>query len=251
MGRIERRLIDIGFTDQFQAIELSPHTSRHASRLETRFRPTEGDLNFLSLEPDSLDFVLCHGVLHHLINIEHVLYQIHKALRPDGVVLFYEYVGEDRWQFTNERLSLLKSALPDVSFRPPALWSIPGFESIRSSDLLSCIRDQFGTSPLFEANYGAAYFPFIVCTDEAADSYLDTVLELDDNIRRSSSLSACFHFGCYAKGEPSQPSVQAWPDDVLDSRARPLGPWAYELRRNVRRSWLGQQIRRAKRTLKR
>lgn len=124
IGRVEKYLIQIGFTASFDAIELSPYSNQVAWQRDCRIMGYEGDLNFIQLQPDSYDFILCHGVLHHLINLEHVLYQINTALKPDGIVLIYEYVGETRWQFTDTQLEILRQLFPELRFRRPPLWKL-------------------------------------------------------------------------------------------------------------------------------
>jgi len=57
------------------------------------FSNLAADLNFAELQPDSFDFILCHGILHHLINLEFILAQINRALTRDGIVLIYELRG--------------------------------------------------------------------------------------------------------------------------------------------------------------
>ena len=57
------------------------------------------DLNFMELPENHYDFILCNNILHHLINLEHVLYQISKALTPNGKLVIRDYIGEDRFQW--------------------------------------------------------------------------------------------------------------------------------------------------------
>jgi len=61
VGRVEEFLIKAGFTEKFDTIELSPHANEMAMMREPSIDANEGDLNFVYLEPESYDFVLCLG----------------------------------------------------------------------------------------------------------------------------------------------------------------------------------------------
>ena len=250
IGRIERCMIDVGFTEEFEAIELSAETNRRAQQSDGRFKPMQGDLNFLELKQDAYDFVLCHGVLHHLINLEHVLHQIHACLRPGGVFLVYEYIGEDRWQFGGQRMSFLRKSFPDIVFHPPTPWQVSGFESIRSSELQGCIVDQFGEGELFSACYGSVYFPFVVCTEREADPYIPMAVELDHQITESRGLSPCYFFAGFERSTPKDPSLIPWSDTELDRRANPPAPLHRELQSTVKRSRVGRVLRAMKHRLR-
>ena len=51
------------------------------------------DLNTKQLQPDRYDVVVAHDALHHILDLEHLLDEIHRALRPGGSFIVYDYVG--------------------------------------------------------------------------------------------------------------------------------------------------------------
>ena len=64
--------------------------------LAGRARLIERDLNFAALPPAAHDCICSSGVLHWLINLEHVFSQVDRALRPGGLFAFTAYLGEAR-----------------------------------------------------------------------------------------------------------------------------------------------------------
>jgi len=44
------------------------------------------DLNQVVLPPETYDVIVVKGVLHHLVNLEHVIGEIYKALKPGGLL---------------------------------------------------------------------------------------------------------------------------------------------------------------------
>jgi SAM-dependent methyltransferase len=215
LGRVEKFLVELGFAPAFESIELCAEVNGAIRDNDKRVMVAKGDLNFVELPEDTYDFILCHGVLHHLINIEHVLAEITKALTADGVLLIYEYVGETRWQFTEERMRWLSKAFPKIQFRVPPIWSVTGFESVRSSELLSLIEAQFYDSTLHSVSYGGVYFPFVTATKPDSDVNMRRVVELDAEVSATGLLLPCYHMGVYRKSRRQVPPPRPWSDDEL------------------------------------
>ena len=87
-------MVKNGFTDKMETIELCADVNEMNRLKDDKINTIQGDLNFVELPTNTYDFILCHGILHHLINLEHILYQINKSLKPNGLFLVYEYIGE-------------------------------------------------------------------------------------------------------------------------------------------------------------
>ena len=250
LGRVEKFLVETGFAPRFDTIELCADDNIDLRIHDKKITVRPGDLNFVSLREESYDFILCHGVLHHLINLEHVLDQINHALTPDGLLLIYEYVGESRWQFTPERLTNLRAAFPGVVFVPPAPWMVGGFESVRSNDLLPLISHQFGNTCELSFSYGGIYFPFITCTSPSEDARIREVISLDEKIAKEGTLPPCYHIGLYKKNSAiAPPMARPWSDDELNHRLNPPMPLSARLIRGLRLSPAGPILRRLKRAV--
>lgn len=221
IGRVERYLIHIGFAPRFEAIEINLRHNKMARNTDSHICPHEGDLNFVELKPVAYDFILCHGILHHLINQEHILWEINNALKPDGLVLIYEYVGEDRWQFSEARMNCLREMFPGVKLKNIPVWSVKGFESVRSSDLLGSIKYQFAGSCERSVNYGGVFFPLVICNWPAAQCQMERIVELDAEISQRGELSPCYHMGVYRKSDKMPPKVVPWTNEELKARLCP------------------------------
>jgi len=51
---------------------------------------TVADLSRLDLAPSSYDVITAWGALHHISALDHLLRQVHRALKPEGVFLVYD-----------------------------------------------------------------------------------------------------------------------------------------------------------------
>jgi SAM-dependent methyltransferase len=222
IGRVERYLLSIGFATRFETIELSPIHNEMIMKVNSRIDAREGDLNFVELKPNTYDFILCHGVLHHLINLEHIIEQINHALKPDGRLLIYEYIGEDRWQFSEAQLSRLRRMFPNIKLNNIPVWRVNGFEAVRSSDLLELITKQFGQVCERSVNYGGVFFPLIICNWLAAKRNIERIVEIDVEVSRSNELPPCYHMGIYRKSNVVIPQAIPWTDEQLKVKLLPL-----------------------------
>jgi SAM-dependent methyltransferase len=249
LGRVESYLIEKSFTSAIDAIEVCAEVN-YSTRINEKgvdFLP--GDLNFPEIPADSYDFILCHGVLHHLINLELVLYRINRALRQGGILMVYEYIGEERWQFTSQRMAVIRSEFPQVHFSVPPVWSVPGFESVRSSELLPLIRRYFSSACRQEVLYGGAYFPFVTCTEDRYDDLLPEVLKLDEACASDGRLEPCYLLGVYGKAPDLLVPARAWSDLELDLRLAPRMPATARARQFAKRTAIWRLARAIKRRL--
>ena len=53
-------------------------------------------MNRLDLPTNSYDIIVVKGVLHHLTNLEHIVTEIHKALKPGGLLWVDDTNGEEQ-----------------------------------------------------------------------------------------------------------------------------------------------------------
>lgn len=72
-------------------LKLGPQLLKHYGIPGDKVVLCLGDFNNLQLPEASLDFALLSAALHHADNPEHLLAEVHRVLKPDGVVLV---VGE-------------------------------------------------------------------------------------------------------------------------------------------------------------
>jgi SAM-dependent methyltransferase len=249
LGWIDKHLVEIGFAESICGIDVSADVNSGHRLKDDNIVTKKGDLNFVELEPCRYDFILCHGILHHLINLEHILEQINLALRPDGLFLVYEYVGENRWQFSEERLRNLRQLFPDVAFRAYPRRKVDGFESIRSGELLPLMHSYFGNRTERAVSFGGVYFPALRCSRERSDEYFNKVVQEDESASKAGTVSPCYHMGLYRKTLVAPLRARAWTDDEVTERLVRRLPASAAAWERFKRSRIGIKLRGWKRGL--
>jgi SAM-dependent methyltransferase len=108
----------------------------------------EEDLNFVTLPENTYDLVVSQSCIHHIVNLEHVAFQVGRALTPDGMFFLMDRVGESFYQFADEKKRIFDTFLetgPDGPYRKTYWpdrdnWNYSPFEGVRSGETL----DVFG-----------------------------------------------------------------------------------------------------------
>jgi len=249
VGRVEKYLAKIGFAEKLETLELCADANESVKLKHAKIEAQVADINFMELQPESYDFILCHCVLHHLINLEHVLSVINLALKKDGLFLLYEYVGDNRFQFSEQRLDFLNKMFPKHKFQCLPLWSINGFEAIRSEEILELVQNQFGDSCKQSVGFGGIYFPFLVCVADGTEIQIEKVIEIDEKAAKEGIFLPCYYMGLYGKSSKKDVIAKHWSDDELDSRLIPPAPLSIRARRSISNSPAGPFLRWAKRML--
>jgi ubiquinone/menaquinone biosynthesis C-methylase UbiE len=109
-GNLERALIHLNAAQAMDAYDASPESIRLASQLAEkeglshRIKYAVCDINKLELAEDSYDFIVAKMSLHHFSDLDHIYGQIRRALKPNGVFMFNEFVGPTRFQWTDLQL---------------------------------------------------------------------------------------------------------------------------------------------------
>jgi SAM-dependent methyltransferase len=151
------------------------------------------DLNFLTVEPRRYHLVYAHAVLHHLINLEHVLDQIAGGLVDGGLLHAIDVVGENRkllWPENELFVNALLATLPEGITRGLRVQAneCDGMEGVRQEETVRLLDRTF--TPEFAHLHGA--FMRFVCTnsyelaacfdpqDPVRRRYLDFLIAVDD-----------------------------------------------------------------------
>lgn len=163
-GRAERMYLSQGVCETFTGVDVAEDALGQA-RSEAKEAGLDieylcQDLNKIALDADpGYDLVLCQTILHHVLNLEHVLDEISRVLRPDGVFFVHDYIGETQFQFTDERLAwyndalkalpepmrtslLTKKRYDEVKRPDPGKLASP-FEAIRSGEIADLLKERF------------------------------------------------------------------------------------------------------------
>ena len=149
------------------------------------------DLNFVEIQPGSFDVIYAVASLHHLLNLEHVFAQTHRALKPDGLFVMLDIIGKTQVLFWRENVEFAANLVKNMPrrLRPSVgiqLWrhlrfdpytiigkySEPsvqhGMEGIRQEEIEAVMTKWFRPVKLYKYNA----FMRLICTN----SYLGTRL---------------------------------------------------------------------------
>lgn len=195
-GNLERALVDMGIAQRIDAYDESPGSIELARRmadeagLSDRIRYGVADANVHELEAGVYDVVVIKAALHHFENLEHVYAQVHRSLKPGGLLMFNEFVGPSRFQWTDLQLDLMNrllGALPEsirkqapvIEIRRPLvadMIALDPSESVRSAEILPLLERDFEVLEL--KPYGGALLHILL-------SHVLPLMDLEDENHRS------------------------------------------------------------------
>lgn len=159
-GTAEIHAVSINLCRQMDACDISRSSLEIAREkaescgVSSRIRYFKCDLNREVLTPDYYDIVLSSGGLHHVENLEHLLGQVEKALKPGGILAVDEYIGPDRLQYSDHQLEIVNrvvESLPEAlrtgkkAMRPSLeeLVDCDPSEAVRSSEIVELLERKF------------------------------------------------------------------------------------------------------------
>jgi ubiquinone/menaquinone biosynthesis C-methylase UbiE len=148
------------------AIDASPASLQIAERAAGEqgvhnIRFERGDLDRIELPSAAFDLVLMNMSLHHVKELDHVLSEVRRSLRPDGWFLINEFIGPRQFQFPDVQLSIVRELLASLPTRyridsttgqvkteyvrmPVEHWNVADpSEAIRSDRIVHEIERQF------------------------------------------------------------------------------------------------------------
>jgi len=236
-GRHEKELSAIGVVKEWTSIDLVENPLDKSSKIGNNIFLI-GDLNFMKLPKETFDLVYCRGILHHIINLEHLLNQIYKSLKPNGYFIVYEFVGVEKWQWSRKHIQLLeKESIPFIkesgqkmSFRKKSIGQMNNrpLESIRSSEIPSIINNYF--NPTCEVLWNKMLYPFTnsrvkLKVNEDPDfinRMISFALSLEEKYKNDETLSPTELIGVYMKKKDTKISdVIPWTQIEIRNK---LGP---------------------------
>ena len=200
-GGLEINALTIGIARNFDSIDVSLRALELCRRREEIIGAVNyicADINSVELEPNRYDVVFAVNILHHLTELEHVLDEVRKALRPGGAFVIHEYVGPGRFQWTAAQLDAVNSALSELPrryrrnrrrggikkrvYRPLTDELSPDspFEAARSDEILKLIGERFECIEKVELG-GALLHPLL----EAIVGNFDEGSERDRNMLKA------------------------------------------------------------------
>ncbi len=111
-GESERLLLQRGIAQRMEAFDISPKAidaaKNHAqeSGFGDQVRYFVGDANYLEKAPLSPSYDVIFGImsLHHFMHLESCLDRLHERLKPNGYFIANEFIGPDRFQWSEAQL---------------------------------------------------------------------------------------------------------------------------------------------------
>jgi ubiquinone/menaquinone biosynthesis C-methylase UbiE len=195
-GALERDLVRRGIVRHIEAFDASPlsidlaRTMAAEEGFSDLISYSVADFNAVSLQPSSFDLICFHQSLHHVQLLEQLLFQVRRALRPNGMLYLDEFIGPSR-TFWNDQTLRWYRALYHLfprnvryfdDFAMPVQEEDPS-EAIRSSEILSRLVIGFTVEEFrgYGGNILAMLFPDLVVeslTDEQVRTMIIAEQEL-------------------------------------------------------------------------
>ncbi len=204
MSLVERELARLGVVDTWDLYDLSPRVLRRAKRSMGRHRRRvtthAADINRVSLRRNAYDLVLCFTSLHHFVELERILDEIAGALTQNGLLLVWDFVGENRMQWSAARIAFQQALLddvpaefwvsPDARIKPTDTLTMSPFEAVRSADIPALLQERF--RPESWITFCGALVPLLLYLrtedlDRARPDILERLFEVDLELSRNPS----------------------------------------------------------------
>ncbi|MBZ0264747.1 class I SAM-dependent methyltransferase [bacterium] len=242
IGMVEERLIRSGKIKKLDIVDLSSGAvEKFRGRLkeqglEIPVSAQIGDLNFIELPENSYDFILANTILHHIINLEHLLEQVRRALKPGGKFLVFDFIGVNVWQWepvTLEEvelaLNLSRKRFPGLTFfpvkkpDPQKVRNFSPFESVRSAEIVEIIHQGF--TPVHEVftdrllhvilNYGIEFGEW---DNEELQKWISEMTLWEDKLSNGSEIPPNTLWGLYQTAPTEIKSPTMWDDKEIRER---------------------------------
>ncbi len=196
-GVIERTLRRHDFCQLIHGVDIAENAIESA-RKTAQAEGLDGlsyevaDLNAAKFPPETYDVVYAHASLHHIFQLEHVLDEIRKTLKPGGFFVVYEYIGPSQMQFPRRDLELADSFLKLIPDRYRKFQRGQGIknealrtslDSMNSSDPSEGIRAS-EIVPLIASRFEIRHFRYVGGTllllvfNEIAGNFIESDLEI-------------------------------------------------------------------------
>src|SRR5689334_17052791 len=145
-GWLERAVAEWPFVARIDAVDFAEEAVERARELGRGIAKIQYgvvDLNRDELEPNAYDVVVAHSVLHHVENLEHAYAQIERCMRRDATLVISEYVGPNRFQYSDavlHAINTLLRALPEELRRPFESRARPTVAEMIANDPTEAVR---------------------------------------------------------------------------------------------------------------
>ena len=152
--KYETYLVNKGTVKTFRNLDIIFNKGQPEKKLNSF-----ADLNFVTLEENSYDIIIAKSILHHIINLEHLLLQVNKSLKPDGIFVVLEYIGENKQQWKEDKIIFINDILKKfgLEISRGICDNIVPFESIRSEEIPGILDQVFKGTKIIEQKWDFIY----------------------------------------------------------------------------------------------
>lgn len=234
-GHAEREVLHRGWARQAVALDLSGQVLAHARAVAEEqglaIQYLQADMNRLPLgqapfEPGSFDAVLSLSAVHHCSELERLYADVAELLVPGGWFLLDEYIGPDRFQWSDahvRQLNALSDLLPPRLRRtadgrlkgnmrrpePQEVIAVDASEAVRSSQVLPLLPAHFELQAVRPYG-GTLLHTLLSCIaqnfqDEAGAPYLDALMAAEEELLATGGIN--HHFACVIARRPRAASA--------------------------------------------
>ena len=145
-GALERGFAQIGLASRIDGYDIAEGAiagarARAADMGLDQLHYHVADLERLELPEASCDLVVGFQSIHHVNDLDRLFRMVRRALRPGGIFHLHEYVGPDRFQWTDAQLSHMNGflqTLPERYHRLPNGVVRGPRERPRAADVIAC-----------------------------------------------------------------------------------------------------------------
>ncbi len=168
-GWVERELIDKNIVKKIIAFDYSMDLLRIA-KTEKNDRPISyflTDVNKIDFRQNQFDLIINVASLHHVQFINRICFILAKALKADGILINYDYIGPHRnqypikqWQLINKVNRTLPNAIKKNPLKKPHLPTMLATdptEAIHSELIIESISRYFKIFERYDSGGGIAY----------------------------------------------------------------------------------------------
>ncbi len=202
--------------------ELLEKAKEHAIKNNLHLNIIIKDINKIILQPQVYDFVVARSSLHHFVELEHIFFEINKALKSDGQLLVIgEVIGRNGLQLykeTEELAQKIFDVIPEnlrynnytkvIDTKVPNINHAEGaFEAIRSEEIFPLLTKSFRprefvtidafTSLLLDFRYGPNYD----ITNKLHRAIADFIVQLDLHYVQNKILKPTCLFGIFEENK--------------------------------------------------
>jgi ubiquinone/menaquinone biosynthesis C-methylase UbiE len=182
------------------------------------------DLSRIELPENHYDFILVEQSLHHFVSLDRLMREINRSLKTDGVFIINEFVGPDKFQWTDRQLGIannLLALMPDKYkikhydkkvrrriYRPGRLRMriYDPSEAVESSRIVPLARQIFDV--IEDKNYGGTILQILfqdiannfVNDEEETIELLKIICNLEDWLIRTREIESDYRFMACKKG---------------------------------------------------